>query len=362
MSDILVIGGGAIGLLTARELVRAGAQVTLLEMGVTGREASWAGGGIISPLYPWRYADSVTALSLWGQQQYPQLYAALHEETGIDSEFIRSGLLILDPEEQDQVLAWGLKHQVRIESLTSAAQRETAPGLGPTSPTALWMPEIAQIRNPRFVRALRRSIEGRAQIREHERAIEIRIDSGRAVGARTSKGAHDADLVIVCSGAWTAQLFDQLDNKPDIEPVRGQMILLSGKPGQVERIVLFRNRYLIPRKDGRILIGSTLEREGFAKTTTAEAKEALYEAAAELFPALKRVPIENHWAGLRPGSPEGIPYIGAYPGIQGLYFNAGHYRNGLVTGPASARLAADLMLGRDPIIDPIPYALDSSRG
>jgi len=361
MNDILIIGGGAIGLLTARELVRSGAGVTLVEMGAIGREASWAGGGIISPLYPWRYADSVTALSLRSQRYYPQLCATLQEETGIDSELIRSGLLILDPQEQDQALSWGRQHQVRIESLTTGALREMVPGLGLTPPTALWMPEIAQIRNPRLVRALHRSIERRVQIREQEEAVELLVDSDRAVGARTRKGLIAAGQVVVCSGAWTARLFEQLGKRPAIKPVRGQMLLFHAEPGQLNRIILFRDRYLIPRQDGRILIGSTLEHEGFVKATTAEAKEDLYRAAVELLPSLGRAPIEDHWAGLRPGSPAGIPYIGAYPGVRGLYFNAGHYRNGLVTGPASARLVADLLLERTPVLDPSPYTLDADR-
>jgi len=361
MNDILVIGGGAIGLLTARELVRSGAKVTLVEMGAIGREASWAGGGILSPLYPWRYADAVTALSLRSQGHYPQLCATLWEETGIDSELTRSGLLILEPEDQDQALAWGRRHQVRIESLPPGALRETAPGLGFTPSTALWMPEIAQVRNPRFVKALRRSIARQAHIREREEVVELLLDADRAVGARTHKGTLAADRIVVCSGAWTAQLFERFGNRPDIEPVRGQMILLNAEPGQLDHIVLFRDRYLIPRRDGRILVGSTLEHEGFVKATTTEAREDLYRAVVELFPSLRYAPIERHWAGLRPGSPKGIPYIGAYPGIRSLYCNAGHYRNGLVTGPASARLVADLLLERDPILDPSPYALGADR-
>jgi glycine oxidase len=361
MSDVLIIGGGTIGMLTARELVQAGVCVTLVEMGYTGREASWAGGGIISPLYPWRYADSVTRLSLWSQGEYPQLCTALQEETGIDPELIRSGLLILDPEEHDQALKWGRTHQVQIELLGDEALQEMEPGLGLQLPTALRMPDVAQIRNPRLAKALRRSIEKRIRIREQEEVVELLVKSGHVLGVRTRKGRIDADHVVVCAGAWTAKLLEQLGAKPEIEPVRGQMILFYAKPQRVNHIVLFRERYLIPRQDGRILIGSTLEHEGFAKTTTAEAKEELYRSAVEIFPLLKRTPIEDHWAGLRPSSPGGIPYIGAYPGIQGLYFNAGHYRNGLVTSPASARLATDLVLGRDPVMDPAPYALDANR-
>lgn len=361
MSDVLVIGGGAIGLLTARELVRSGAAVTLVEKGTTGREASWAGGGILSPLYPWRYADAVTALALHSQREYPRLCAQLREATGIDSEFLPSGLLILDAQERDQALAWGRQHRLRIESVPHDALREIAPGLGPRPPTALWMPEIAQIRNPRFVKALRCSLAGRVTIREQEEVVELRSDSGRVVGARTRRGTLAADRVLVCAGAWTGRLFEGLGKRPDIAPVCGQMLLFRAEPGRLAPVVLFCDRYLIPRRDGRILIGSTLERTGFVKATTPAAREDLRRAAVELLPSLASAPIEHHWAGLRPGSPAGVPYIGAYPGIRGLYCNAGHYRNGLVTGPASARLAADLLLGRDPVIDPAPYALDADR-
>jgi glycine oxidase len=361
MSDIVVIGGGIIGLLTARELVQAGADVTLVEMGETGREASWAGGGIISPLYPWRAPDSLTALAHWSQRTYSELCAGLAERTGIDPEYVRCGLLILDEEEHDEALAWSQRHASRMELIPGKALRGKEPELSPTPVDALWMPDVGQVRNPRLTRSLRHDLEKRVPIREHEEVVELVIDKGRIRGARTRRGSIEARQIVICTGAWTARLLEQLGEKPDIEPVRGQMILFYAKPGQIRHIVLYRERYVIPRKDGRILIGSTLEHAGFQKTTTAEAKEALYRTAVEMFPLLKRTPIEDHWAGLRPGSPNGVPYIGSYPGIEGLFFNAGHFRNGLVTGPASARLAADLMLGQAPEIDPSPYALRATR-
>ncbi|WP_295408937.1 glycine oxidase ThiO [uncultured Thiocystis sp.] len=361
MNETLIIGGGIIGLLTARELLHAGSTVTLIEMGETGRESSWAGGGIVSPLYPWRAPDCVTALAAWSQRAYPALATALHDETGIDPELTSSGLLILETEALTEALAWGESHGQRIEVIDSVYLHETEPELGPRPPHALLMPEIAQIRTPRLAKAARRSLEQRIPLREQEEVLELLVEGGRAVGVRTSKGAIHADRIVICAGAWTAKLLEQLGNPPDIEPVRGQMILFYAKPGLVNHIVLFNERYIIPRRDGRVLLGSTLEHTGFAKTTTAEAKEELYRAAIELFPLLRRTPIEDHWAGLRPGSPSGIPYIGAYPGIEGLFLNAGHFRNGLVTGPASARLVLDLMLNREPIVDPVPYAMNVER-
>jgi glycine oxidase len=361
MSDVLIIGGGIIGLLTAHQLVEAGAQVTLVEMGETGREASWAGGGILSPLYPWRSAESVTALASWSQHEYPRLCLQLHDETGIDPELTHNGLLVLDTEERDLAGRWAEAHGVRLELLDLDGVREIEPDLGPHPREAIWLPDVGQVRNPRLTKALRRSLDGRAQIREQEEVVDLLVEGGRGVGARTLKGVLSADKTIVCTGAWTAKLLEQLGTTPDIQPIRGQMILFYGKPGQIARIVLYRDRYVIPRRDGRVLFGSTTEMAGFQKATSAEVKEELYRAAVDLFPLLKRTPIEDHWSGLRPGSPSGIPYIGAYPGVEGLYFNAGHFRNGVVSGPASARLAADLVLGRDPVVSPAPYALDAHR-
>jgi glycine oxidase len=362
MSDILIIGGGVIGLLTARELASAGANVTLVEMGDTGQESSWAGGGILSPLYPWRYGGAVTALAGWSQQVYAELCTALFEETGIDPEYNASGLLILDPEEHDQALAWAEAGQAVVQVIDHDEIKLKEPGLETGMRQALWFPEIGQIRNPRLTKALRAAIDKRVTIREREEVLELRTEHGRIIGARTTSGQIDADRVIVCTGAWTAQLLEKLGRKPEIHPVRGQMIQFYAKPGQIHHLTLFRERYVIPRKDGRVLIGSTLEETGFEKHTTAEAKEELYRIAIDLFPLLKRTPIEDHWAGLRPASPSGIPYIGPYPEVEGLFVNAGHFRNGLVTGPASARLVADLVLARSPILPPSPYGLDADRG
>ncbi|NEX23137.1 glycine oxidase ThiO [Thiorhodococcus mannitoliphagus] len=361
MKEVLVIGGGIIGLLTAKELMTAGAAITLVEMGQTGRQSSWAGGGILSPLYPWQAPEAVTALSGWSQAIYPSLTTELLDTTDVDPELTQSGMLIMDTAELDLATAWSARHGQRLEVVDKSTLHQIEPELGPRPERALLFPEIRQLRTPRLSRAVRRYLEKRIKLREREEVLELIIDGNRAVGVRTPKGRIEAEQTIVCAGAWTAKLLEQLDNRPEIQPVRGQMILFYAKPGQINHITLHDSHYAIPRRDGRVLFGSTIEHAGFSKRTTAEDKEALYRNAVELFPILKRTPIEDHWAGLRPGSPNGIPYIGGYPGISGLYFNAGHYRNGLVTGPASARLVADLALGRPPTLDPGPYALTAAR-
>jgi glycine oxidase len=141
-----------------------------------------------------------------------------------------------------------------------------------------------------------------------------------------------------------------------VEPVKGQMILYQCATDFLPSMVLAKGRYAIPRRDGHVLVGSTLEHEGFDKTPTENALASLQASAIELLPALARATPVRHWAGLRPGSPEGIPFIGPVDGHEGLWLNCGHYRNGLVLAPASCQLFADLLLNRTPIIDPTPYA------
>jgi glycine oxidase len=167
--------------------------------------------------------------------------------------------------------------------------------------------------------------------------------------------------VVIAGGAWTAKILADYIKPPEIEPVKGQMILYKGSPDLLKNIVLNKGRYLIPRRDGRILAGSTLEHTEFEKQLSSEAKQDLHRSAVEIIPQLAAFEIEYHWAGLRPGSPNGVPYICEHPDVGGLFINSGHYRNGVILGAASCVLLSDLMLGREPIVNPQPYNLDSAH-
>ncbi|SFI10048.1 glycine oxidase ThiO [Modicisalibacter xianhensis] len=359
MRDFLVVGGGVIGMMTTLQLADAGHRVTLVERGECGREASWAGGGIVSPLYPWRYSMPISQLSRWSEGFYPELSLRLLEETGIDPEYRQKGLLYLRVDDEARALEWAREVGKPLERVGADFLYAKEPQAAPGFENGLWMPTLGSIRNPRLVQALRARLEAmpKVELREGVAVERLLTEGDRVVGVASRDGQLSAEHTIVCGGAWAGQLLGTVGIDLPVRPVKGQMILFKAPPGLVERVVLMDGRYVIPRNDGRILAGSTLEDVGYDKATTAEARESLHASALCIIPALAQCPVEHHWAGLRPGSPDGIPFIGAAPGLQGLSVNAGHYRNGLVLAPASTRLLVDALLGRTPIVDPEPYRL-----
>lgn len=345
----VIAGAGLIGMLTARELSLAGVRVTLLERGEPARESTWAGGGILSPLYPWRYPRPVSELARWGQRIYPQLCSQLHENSGTDPQWTRSGLLISDIEDPGVVTAWAAEFGSKLILVDAAGAQQIEPRLALQPASAAWMEEVAQVRNPRLGQALRAALERAGVVIHTASPVDgWRIEGGRVRAALTPAGEVTGDVFVVAGGAWSALLLESTGLTLPVEPVLGQMILFKGPPGMVTRITLHYGHYLIPRRDGRVLVGSTLEHTGFDKRTTSAALNELKQAAFEIIPELASLPVEKHWAGLRPGSPDGVPVVGPHPTLDNLYVNAGHFRNGVILGPASARLLADQILGRPP--------------
>ena len=362
MVDVIVVGAGLIGMLTARELQQRGARVLLLERGKAGGESTWAGGGILSPLYPWRYTDAVNVLAHYGHQAYPQIAEALLAESGIDPEYTRSGMLILDQNEQDAARGWVLRWHMQMDVLKAAALREQEPALNSAVSSALWLPQIAQLRNPRLIKSVVGSLRHRNIVcMESADVTALEIENNRVQGVRTAQTTFRADNVLIAGGAWSANIIKQMTRPPQIQPVKGQMILFKGEPGMLKSMILSQGRYLIPRRDGRILAGSTLEYSAFDKSITDNALQDLRDAAISLLPQLATLPVEHHWAGLRPGTHQGVPYICQHPDIHGLYINSGHFRNGVILGAASARLMAELISNTAPTIDPAFYSFDASH-
>jgi glycine oxidase len=358
--QVVIVGGGVIGLLTAFNLAAEVDNVVLLERAGVGQEASWAGGGIVSPLYPWRYSPAVTALAHWSQDFYPLLAQRLFAATGIDPQVHKTGLYWLDLEDEQQALEWAVRQNRPLSAVDIADAYDAVPVLGAGYSRAIYMADVANVRNPRLIKSLKAALQALPNVTIHEQCeVTGFVRAGdKVLGVTTASGEILGDRVVLAAGAWSGELLKNVGIELPVEPVKGQMILYKCASDFLPSMVLAKGRYAIPRRDGHILIGSTLEHEGFDKTPTDVALESLKASAIELIPALADAEPVAHWAGLRPGSPEGIPYIGPVPGFDGLWLNCGHYRNGLVLAPASCQLLADLLVGREPIIDPVPYRVE----
>ncbi|MDD2721023.1 MAG: glycine oxidase ThiO [Gallionella sp.] len=348
-SDFLIIGGGAVGLASALSLLEAGYDVTLAERGTVGQEASWAGGGIMSPLCSWDYSEAVTRLTQRSMGMLADTAAMLHATTGIDTEYTRSGMLLLPPLREELATRWCAQHQVELHRV---AAQDHLPGV---SGNALLMPDIAQVRNPRLLAALRRRVEMLGGvILEHHEVQKFEITGQRVTALHTSGGKLSADAYVVAAGAWSKVLLGEQALQLDVRPIRGQILLFKFDTPPFSQIVLQGSLYFIPRRDGHMVVGSTLEDTGFDKSTTQQAFDDLLGRVRTLFPDWPQ-PI-RHWAGLRPSSKDNIPTIGRHPELANLYANCGHFRYGVTMSPACAELLVNEIEG-----NPQPLAMDEYR-
>lgn len=323
MSDCLIIGGGVIGMMSARALAAMGANVTVLDSQECGKESSWAGGGIISPIYPWLYSDLVNELSLTSQTVYAKLCEDLLESTGIDPEYIRCGLIMMDNYDTPKAQHWIKKHKINIESHTQG----------------MLFTDIAQVRNPRLLKALKIDIlNAGVKIVEHSEVKELMIKNNTVFGAKTLHKNYYSDKTILCNGAWGASLL----NNTEIFPIKGQMIVIKAKADTISHIIVDQGRYLIPRKDGNILIGSTMENVGFDRRIEQQVGAELLAFATKRFPQLNNAKIQHHWAGFRPVSRTGV-IIKKHCELAHLFINIGHFRNGLNMAPESANRIVKLI-------------------
>ncbi|MFP5419492.1 MAG: NAD(P)/FAD-dependent oxidoreductase [Gammaproteobacteria bacterium] len=338
--NTLIIGGGVSGLSAALVLLRRGHAVTMLERGEVGRESSWAGGGILSPLLPWDYGEAVSALALRSMRAYPGWVTEVEARSGLVAQYWRCGMRVFDTDAPERAFMWCATHGLPLQ------RRDDS----------LWLPDIAQVRNPRLVAALRAAVlNAGGVIREHAAATGVLTHGGQVAAVRTETESLPAEHVVLAAGAWSGLGLAGLAPPPNIRPIRGQMLLFKLAPGALDAILYRRGLYIIPRRDGHVLVGSTLEDAWFDKSTDAATAGRLHREAAELLPALAGAEPLQHWAGLRPGAPANIPVIDRHPDFGNVYVNTGHYRYGVTMAPAAAELLADLIDGRPPALDPAPY-------
>jgi glycine oxidase len=381
VADVVVVGGGVAGLSVARELARWGTLTTLVERGRLGAEASWAAAGMLAPQVETDRRDDFFDFACSNRDAYPAFAAALREETGVDIELDRTGTLSLaftDGDERDAArrFEWQRGEGLLVERLSAREVLALEPNLSARVRGALRFPLAWQVENRRLCDALARACRlAGVRVLEQTEARSLEVRGGRFRSVETSRGAISAGAVVVACGAWSslahaktsggagadesdAAPFSSLTfatpashdanapQSPRIEPVRGQILCYAtgGDEPLVRHVVYGAGGYVVPRRDGRLLAGTTTERAGFDKAVTEEGRRAIRLCAEEIAPAFADLKITDEWAGLRPRAEDDLPVLGASTEIENLFYATGHYRNGILLAPLTGALVAEMIM------------------
>ena len=361
---IAIIGAGINGLMTALELIEQGCSVTILDQQQAGKAASWAGGGILSPMYPWRYPQAVNNLAKYAKPLYQAWNDKLKPITGIDFEIHDTGMLIFDEDDFDIGYHYAEQHQEPMQEALYVEQEQIEqinPQVSSEFKHALYFPQLANVRNPRLLQSITYYLKQHPQVSwlEYTPVRQLKINHDQIEAIETENGDRiEADQFVFSTGAWSAQWSDQLKLEIPIRPVQGQMVLFKTPEHWLPTMCMNQVMYLIPRQDGYIVCGSSMREVGFDTIPAVEIRQKILNACFGMVPEMAEFPIVQEWAGLRPGSPEGIPYIGQLPQLKNGWTNFGHFRNGLCMAPASALLLRQLMLGQPTLVNPQAYAPD----
>ncbi len=347
---VLVVGGGIIGCATAWELAKAGAEVVLFERSTPGAEASSAAAGLLAPLgESTQSAFARLALASW--RLYPDVVRELRERTGIDVEHVTRGTLYPLSFTEKAPEAWALVPEFGVETLEGKDLHALEPALSPKVQRAVLVRGDHWLNNQRLVIAYAQAAAAAGvELRVGANVTRLLVERDRARGVQAEGERVEGDAVLLAAGAWTSELTGGLGARLRIEPRRGQMIALAHTP-PVLSYCIHGEAYLVPRPSGELLIGATVERAGFQRAVTAEGINSLLRAAIELVPSLRELPIARTWCGFRPWAPDSLPVLGPWPGVDGLWLATGHFRNGILLAPITARLMTDWLLAGKPGVD-----------
>lgn len=351
-SDVLIVGGGIIGLALARELHRKNfGRITILERGLVGRESSHAAAGMLAPHAETDEADEFFRFCRDSGQLYPSFAAELFAETDVDVELDQSGTLYLAFSERD---ARELRHRydwqksagLDVEHLTARETRRIEPFVSPDVLESLFFPNDWQVENRKLLHALHKYCElYGVRIRENAPIVSLSIENGRVTGAETETEKFPAGRVVLATGAWTSLIETGSFALPEIKPVRGQMISFHTAKRLFSKVIYSPRGYLVPRADGRVLAGATVEDAGFDKSLSDAGIDFVREHALEIAPSLVNLEIHEAWAGLRPFAADGRPVVGEFSGLENLSIATAHYRNGILLAPLTAQILAERLAG-----------------
>ncbi len=359
--DAVVVGGGVIGLACAWRAAREGARVRVIERNHPGAGASGVAAGMLAPVGEATWGeDELLGLALASAERWPAFAAEVEADTGGDVGYRQSGALHVALD-RDEAEALERRHELMVElgleaeRLRPRAARELEPGLAPSLAAAVHAPGEASVDPRALVAALVGALQARGgELLTDSDVTEPIMDGGRLQGVRTSDGSeHRADNVVLAAGPWSGALgWLRGDARPPVRPVKGQVLTLAGPPGEpvCSRIVASERVYLVPREDGRLLVGATVEEQGFDVRVTAGGVHELLREAYRALPDIAELELTETIAGMRPGTPDNAPLLG--PGaLDGLLLATGHYRNGVLLAPVTADAIASLLAGRSPDTD-----------
>jgi glycine oxidase len=360
--DVIVVGGGVMGCGIALRLRQAGARVTVLERAIPGAEASSAAGGILAPQEESEGPGPFLDLCLASRALYPEFAAELRALTGIDVHYLPSGVMHLAFDDAglqrlEATAAWQRARGLRVELLSGAEVRALEPQLTSDVRGATRFVEDHQVDNRLLTRALTMAA---AKVGATFRTGYVRgvvEERGRVVGVDLEGEVLRAQAVVIAAGSWSGLVQGSALDPRVVRPARGQMVQFQARLPPFTHVVFSDQGYLIPRQDGRVLAGSTLEFAGFEKSVTAEGLHRILTLALRMCPALARVPVQETWAGLRPYTDDHLPILGAGP-LPGLFLATGHFRNGILLTPITAKLLAEEVLGERTSVDLTPFRFD----
>jgi len=334
----------------AYRLAQSGAKVTVLEQHQVGGAASAAAAGMLAPLAEAEAPGPFVDLGVDSLARYPDFVAELQEATGLDVELSAHGLLHLAPTETEaealrQRLAWQQEYGLTRRWLDRAELRALEPAVAPDLLGAVDSPAERHVQAPRLVQALAQAAARQGvSLVEGCPATGVETEGDRVLGVRTPSGTWSCGQLVLATGAWTGLVSEWFGRELPIGPVRGQVVAVAARPLPFRRIFYTPHGYLVPKADGRIIVGATEDHVGFDTRVSARGVQTLLSALPRLAPPLTEATFVTAWAGLRPASADGLPVLGPWPGWANVAVAAGHYRHGILLAPITADLVAHYLL------------------
>jgi glycine oxidase len=362
-ADVAVIGGGIMGSAVALRLAQRGIAVTVIERGIPGAEASSAAAGILGPQMEADGPGPLLELGLKSRALYPALAAELRDLTGIDVGYDRSGVLMVAFDEGGEAAlssrrAWQLARGLRVDILSGEAARAREPALSPAVRAALAFTDDAQVVARDLARAFSQAaaVAG-ARFLTGRYVRRVIIKDGAAVGVELDGETLPAGVVVVAAGSWSGLVEGAGVPAAVVRPARGQLVSIETRPPLFRHVVAAPGGYLVPRRDGTVLAGSTVEMAGFRKEVTVGGLASILTLAKAVIPALADAPVTGSWSNFRPFTEDHLPVLGA-TGVRGLVLATGHFRNGILLAPITAQAIAELVATGHAPIDLAPFAVD----